>query len=1494
MQNIKETYLNLMGQQINPLNVAALSDGIYFKMTGGEKMRMFLKGGQWINPLAQAQEGEETIYADHDKAYDYKLVNGQWQTRKKGEEGDWIDLSTNEAATKKLNTAYPDALNVIEESTNNNVNDGINQEDLNSIVDDSEGQSDGLQLNKDNLKFISPTEGNVLSPLGNNSILNLVGAVDATVKDFKDNYDPGTKADYTKFSHTNTTDEDLYIDPEALAKGKKTGDVFKDAEQMTEIEMQKYLDERHKNNPQMFDKVKNFDADLFEKTGYVDRRRGLLNRKVKEGDFKEGDYLENKYKDASHFGFSLDEMGKYDRGFDYLTANEDGETFNQQSFDGFQNPNSGGDDSREYERSYKHNDDYNFANETSFESYKNAGINHNMNLEDDDPFGYTKIPSAGPLKPIGIQSIDNPIPEPELQLPTEIPMNAPYRRPVGPRENGRGLRYGGSLPKAQKGITEFEVNDAGYIETKEGYDKDALFEFTKDKYNKVNTASQKRDLVTKLNSPAFRERYKKNIFNITGETLSEEELTNRINQQSDFTEAGPDFHVTMPYITTSHGGYKQGYTPYINPFAGKDELGNRIGLQGKFDWKRNVGLYQQKNNTSRDGTLYGSDLYDNVTNPDFPELAKYPYIPQLNLKRDPYIMGDNQIVPHDDQNSTIVHEYAHSYNTDDSALFNPAGEDYASLDTNKYDADGNLISKGIFAELPGEKYKGWLSNLFGEDYFDKEKNKYGTWAMHPWEISSIKSETEAQLKNSNIWDNTKGEFGEGNLSKMIKNSSRLDLGGPERDHLNRMGYSALERMNYANKRNIRNQDDANWEIDNNPNDYILDNIINAEDNASMDMDAFNTIFNTSQSNLKDKHKYSDYNSLLGDYKGGNKRKKKRATEVINAIHKGVKDQINQGYNTENENYQMEYNKKKGEVLPKLKQYFNEIAMENGDQPTMAKYGGSLPKAQKGLNEFCTNAPIINSGGKVFAQCRNRDFDSKHDAEIGATMSLGKLNNDFTSSFGLSGGYTFNPSGGTGGLKTYIGGNYGLRGTEDSSVDDGLNGTTVDMDNYMKALISAGYTGEVGGNSYNWQTPLQYELGAYADKDLMGNSGTTFGGYGRVGPVNIKGGYNPNTGPEFSVGLGLPIRKGGGSLKKMQFAGSPNSSGYNPLTNKFTPTKFNTGFQYNPLSMDMFDGQSIPQEKTEPFFNAQDNMYAINQSVNRSMDSWDAFTADMNKRMQNPTLQMNQVDTNPLSVPDLNIDSKLSDEIQMNQDRMAFRTAREDDRVIGNTIIPTKKESKQQRKEFKNSLEETINSGPFAEGYQGTKKNLRRFDRANELGFEGDLVAMDEYDQNETEEGIMRSLREEQLNKDNKDANPSFGDKLWNIKNRVLDSKAGQMFQDIGAGGKRIASALNPLLKQREESKTLKTQMQNAYLADNMFASRDADLSGSKGDYDVNTGIFRAEDKITTRQGKYGAEISNYLTFAKNGGSFFNDGGEAEIDINMYKELISAGADIEII
>ena len=1049
MQNINDTYLSLMGQQIDPRNVASLSDGIYFKMSGGEKMRMFLKGGQWINPLAQAQEGNETeekIYEDHDEHYDYKIVNGQWQTKRKNSEGDWIDLSTNDAANTKLNDAYPDAMSVIDESANNDNNDGISSDDLNSIVDDSGGSSDGLQLNKDNLKFASPAEGNVFSALGDTGILDIVKAVDSSVDSFKSkNYqDPGSKSDYSKFSHTNTTDEDLYVDYEALSKGKRTGKVLKDAEQMSEIEMQRILDERHKNNPEMYDKVKNFDADLYEQTGHLDRRRGLFNRKVDDSDLKDGDYLDNKYGEqgASHIGFTKDKMGKLDKGFDYLKRNEDGKTFDQQSFDGYQNPNSGLDDSREYSKSDKHNEDFNYSDYG--EDFKNAGINPNMNLEDDDPYAYTKQPGLISLPPKPIERIPVNVDDPELMLsdPTNL--------------------------------------------------------------------------------------YADNI-----------EIELRKSQ-------GP---------------------------------------------------------------------------PDF---------------------TDPQVV----------------INENDKLSLDEANQRYAN-----------------------------------------------------------------------------------NLNGLVPRARPV---GPRED---------------------------------------------------------------------------------------------------------------------------------GRGL---------------------KYGGSLPKAQNGLNEFCTNAPIINSGGKVFAQCRNRDYDSEHDFELGAAMSVGKLNDEFTSSFKGTAGYTFNPSGGTGGFKGYLGANYGKRATA-------LGDNNVNMDNVSSGVLSGGYTGEIGGNSYNWQTPTQYEFGAYADKDLIGDNGTTFGGYGRLGLANAKIGYNANTGPQFSIGLGLPIKKQGGSktcstcnsgeLEKAQFG--KDKSGYNPLTNQYNPINFNTNIQHSPISMDMFEGQSTPPEKTEPFFNSQENMYAMNQSVNRSMDSWDAFSSDMNKRMQNPSLQMNQIDTNPLNVTDFS-NPELDNQMQMNQDRMAFKTASADGRTIGNTIIPTKKETRQNQKEFSNQLDQTVKDGPFGDGYKGTKKNLRRFDRSNELGFDGDLVKMDEYDQNETEEGIKRSLREDQLNEDNKDANPSFGDKLWNEKNRLLDSNVGQTAMKLNAAAVNIAKPLTSVLRKRREKDQYDTQMNNAYLSDNMFASRDADLSGSKGDYDVNSGIFRAEDKITTRQGKYGAEISNYLTFAKNGGSFFNDGGEAEIDANMYKELIAAGAELEIL
>jgi len=48
---------------------------------------------------------------------------------------------------------------------------------------------------------------------------------------------------------------------------------------------------------------------------------------------------------------------------------------------------------------------------------------------------------------------------------------------------------------------------------------------------------------------------------------------------------------------------------------------------------------------------------------------------------------------------------------------------------------------------------------------------------------------------------------------------------------------------------------------------------------------------------------------------------------------------------------------------------------------------------------------------------------------------------------------------------------------------------------------------------------------------MGDNGTTYGGYANVGPVTFKGGINPNTGPQFSLGIGAHLKQRGGEQKQ---------------------------------------------------------------------------------------------------------------------------------------------------------------------------------------------------------------------------------------------------------------------------------------------------------------------------------------------------------------------------
>ncbi len=212
------------------------------------------------------------------------------------------------------------------------------------------------------------------------------------------------------------------------------------------------------------------------------------------------------------------------------------------------------------------------------------------------------------------------------------------------------------------------------------------------------------------------------------------------------------------------------------------------------------------------------------------------------------------------------------------------------------------------------------------------------------------------------------------------------------------------------------------------------------------------------------------------------------------------------------------------------------------QPAMARRGGqisNLYKAQdgvesKGMKEFTAHAPIVDAEGRCFANCRQREYDPMHDFGLGFGMSAGMLDDEYTGSARLTSGYTFNPSHGMGGLKGYFGGNIGGRMT---SVNQGQDLNTIDP--FANLVATLGYTGEIGdAHSYkNYLrgrrgNPMQYGLGAYYTHPLMGDQSNTLGGYFNIGNLNLTGGYDiANQSPQFSVGLGIPIRKTGGGNKK---------------------------------------------------------------------------------------------------------------------------------------------------------------------------------------------------------------------------------------------------------------------------------------------------------------------------------------------------------------------------
>jgi len=177
-------------------------------------------------------------------------------------------------------------------------------------------------------------------------------------------------------------------------------------------------------------------------------------------------------------------------------------------------------------------------------------------------------------------------------------------------------------------------------------------------------------------------------------------------------------------------------------------------------------------------------------------------------------------------------------------------------------------------------------------------------------------------------------------------------------------------------------------------------------------------------------------------------------------------------------------------------------------------------------------PIFDLQGQCVYNCIQREINPPHNLSIGMGYDLGMMGDDYTGMAKLTGGYSLNPpirsQGRVFGAKGYLGANLGGRLNVSPSGD-------VTTQGFSDAVGSIGYQGELE-DPYSFATykrgrrgnPLTYGLGAFYTYPLMGDQGRTVGGYANIGKFNFRGGYNLDTkSPQFSIGIGAPIRQAGG-------------------------------------------------------------------------------------------------------------------------------------------------------------------------------------------------------------------------------------------------------------------------------------------------------------------------------------------------------------------------------
>lgn len=277
---------------------------------------------------------------------------------------------------------------------------------------------------------------------------------------------------------------------------------------------------------------------------------------------------------------------------------------------------------------------------------------------------------------------------------------------------------------------------------------------------------EKDELVNKLNSETFLNRYIANYKHITGKDIDINEAKNNIKNQIDFTSAGSDSAIVYPYTGSEYEATT--YSPYYGDGSGDSTQIKRDNAIASFETRP----YQYGDDRKLASDIISKDAYN------------YPY--SIGLQYDK--SGNIRTNYGDPLKGLIRHELAHTYNRPDAPLF----DDMIDDPTNRVTKDGKERYRTNFGYYNAE---GSLLKVY-EDLFGKQNFKsFNDHAGMPIEISSAKAETEGRLLDAGIWDYNKEKFGSSQFEKMLNTNERLVPNHSEPQlHLQSMGFSNLKGM----------------------------------------------------------------------------------------------------------------------------------------------------------------------------------------------------------------------------------------------------------------------------------------------------------------------------------------------------------------------------------------------------------------------------------------------------------------------------------------------------------------------------------------------------------------------------------------------------------------------------------------------------------------------------------------------------------------------------